>query len=254
MVNTAYQRLDNDLNFAGYPSVFFDAGDTVMVGGTDIQSYFTSRIQAVGQRAVPDLDYRIRMDHLGGSDYQLTVKIGNGVPSNANPILPDAPEVPYSVPNNSPTIIKGVSTDPDADNMYYQFNFGDGEISDWVGPYASGDTASIQKTYQNIGSYDVTVRTKDAWDATTDWSASSSIFVTCCSDIRGNVDNDPGDNIDIADLVYFVSYSFGNPAGPAPACFEEADVDASGGHDIGDIVYLVSYSFAGGPAPLICLF
>ena len=254
MVNTAYHRLDGDLNFAGYPSVFFDAGDTVMVGGTDVQSYFTSRIQAVGQRAVPDLDYRIRMDHLGGSDYQLTVKIGNGIPANTDPILPDAPVVPLYLSNNTSTVIKGVSTDPDADDMYYQFDFGDGEVTEWIGPYASGDTVSVQKTYASIGSFDVTVRTKDIWDAASDWSAASSVLVACCNDIRGNVDSDPDDNTDIADLVYFVSYSFGNPAGPAPACFEEADVDASGGHDIGDIVYLVSYSFAGGPAPVFCLF
>ncbi|KAA3635274.1 MAG: hypothetical protein DWP97_05050 [Calditrichaeota bacterium] len=72
----------------------------------------------------------------------------------------------------------------------------------------------------------------------------------CCIGIRGNVDNDGADAIDIADLVYLVSYSFGG--GPAPVCTEEADVDASGGIDIADIVYLVSYSFGGGPAPLPC--
>ena len=72
----------------------------------------------------------------------------------------------------------------------------------------------------------------------------------CCIGIRGNVDGDGLDQTDIADLVYFVSYSFGG--GPAPICFEEADMDASLGLDIGDIVYLVSYSFGGGPAPLPC--
>ena len=74
--------------------------------------------------------------------------------------------------------------------------------------------------------------------------------VVCCTGIRGNVDNDPGDNIDISDLVYFVSFSFGG--GPAPACLEEADIDGSTTLDIGDIVYLVAYSFGGGPAPLAC--
>ncbi|KAA3635257.1 MAG: hypothetical protein DWP97_05065 [Calditrichaeota bacterium] len=70
-----------------------------------------------------------------------------------------------------------------------------------------------------------------------------------CVGIRGNVDTDPADAIDIADLVYLVDYSFNG--GPAPAT-SEADVDASGGLDIADIVYLVNYMFAGGPAPLPC--
>ena len=73
---------------------------------------------------------------------------------------------------------------------------------------------------------------------------------SCCSGIRGNVDNDAGDAIDIADLVYLVGYSFGG--GPEPVCLDEADVDNSGTIDIADIVYLVSYSFSGGPAPAGC--
>ncbi len=40
--------------------------------------------------------------------------------------------------------------------------------------------------------------------------------------------------------------------GPEPPCIEEADVDASLTLDIADIVYLVSYMFTDGPAPAIC--
>lgn len=73
---------------------------------------------------------------------------------------------------------------------------------------------------------------------------------TCCLGIRGNVDADVADQIDIADLVYFVSFSFSG--GPAPTCFEEADVDGTLNLDIGDIVYLVSFMFSGGPVPIAC--
>ncbi len=76
----------------------------------------------------------------------------------------------------------------------------------------------------------------------------------CCTGIRGNVDGDTLDQIDINDIVYLVNYSFVTPSGPAPVCSEEADVDASGALDITDLVYLVSYSFGnpGGPAPVSC--
>ena len=76
--------------------------------------------------------------------------------------------------------------------------------------------------------------------------------ISCCDGIRGDINYDALDQIDIADLVYFVDYSFGNPQGPEPPCFEEADVDASASLDIADIVYLVSYMFNGGPAPVVC--
>ena len=80
------------------------------------------------------------------------------------------------------------------------------------------------------------------------------IPVICCEGIRGNINSDLSDVIDIADLVFFVSYAFGSPNGPEPPCFEEGDVDASGAHDIGDLVYMVDYMFdsPNGPAPLIC--
>ncbi|MDH4034645.1 MAG: hypothetical protein OEV80_12705, partial [candidate division Zixibacteria bacterium] len=59
----------------------------------------------------------------------------------------------------------------------------------------------------------------------------------------------PGDidisgSVDIADLIFFVDYSFSG--GPAPLIINLADVDGSCAIDIGDMVYLVDYMFAGG--------
>ena len=48
----------------------------------------------------------------------------------------------------------------------------------------------------------------------------------CCIGLRGNVDNDLSNTIDVGDIVYLVDYSFSN--GPAPICVQEADVDGSG--------------------------
>lgn len=73
---------------------------------------------------------------------------------------------------------------------------------------------------------------------------------SCCIGSRGNVNGDPADQIDISDLVYLVDYSFNG--GPAPPCFEEADVDASGEINIADIVYLVNYMFLGDFPPPAC--
>ncbi len=74
---------------------------------------------------------------------------------------------------------------------------------------------------------------------------------TECLGMRGNVDGIIGDQIDIADLVYLVSYMFNG--GPPPPVFEEADVNADGALDIVDLVYLVTYMFSGGMAPEPCL-
>ncbi len=79
----------------------------------------------------------------------------------------------------------------------------------------------------------------------------------CMGDMRGNVNYDPNDEIDIADVVYMVDFMF--DGGPAPSCWAEADIDASGGDssgpwdvDISDLVVLTDYMFSGGVAPWPC--
>jgi len=67
------------------------------------------------------------------------------------------------------------------------------------------------------------------------------------------VDGDAFDSIDIADLVYMVSYMF--KEGPPPTCWPEADVNALGDPesiDVSDLVYLVNYMFKQGPEPEPC--
>ncbi len=71
----------------------------------------------------------------------------------------------------------------------------------------------------------------------------------CCQGVRGNMDGDAGQLIDIGDLTFLVQFMFQD--GPPP-CFEEADMDAGGSLNIGDLVYLVNYMFNGGPPPPPC--
>ena len=63
---------------------------------------------------------------------------------------------------------------------------------------------------------------------------------------RGDVDFSGA--IDIADLVYFVEYSFASGPPPQPTT-SAADLDCGGTVDIADLISLVEYSFSGGPHP-----
>lgn len=73
----------------------------------------------------------------------------------------------------------------------------------------------------------------------------------CCYFIAGNVDYDPNDGCDISDLIYLTDFMFNQ--GPAPLCFEEANIDGIGEEiDIADLVYLVDFFFNEGPAPVVC--
>lgn len=78
----------------------------------------------------------------------------------------------------------------------------------------------------------------------------------CCVGIRGNVNGDPDEKINIADITYGVQYLFGIPIGPKPTC--PAEANANGDPDekflISDITYLVAYLFGipAGPEPPPC--
>ena len=74
----------------------------------------------------------------------------------------------------------------------------------------------------------------------------------CCIGIRGNVDGDVLENIDISDLVALVDFIF--TSGPTPLCLIEANIDGDvgGAIDISDLVFLVDFIFTNGPSPSSC--
>ena len=73
---------------------------------------------------------------------------------------------------------------------------------------------------------------------------------SCCLGIRGNIDSDAENIIDVSDLVYFVDYQFRN--GDAPACLEEADLVIDSQIDVADLVFMVDYQFRNGEPPPSC--
>ena len=70
------------------------------------------------------------------------------------------------------------STDPDGDQIYYNFSWDDGEFSGWLGPYDSGQTVEASHIWTEKGSYDVTVQAKDTLNATSYWSEPLTVQIT----------------------------------------------------------------------------
>jgi len=74
----------------------------------------------------------------------------------------------------------------------------------------------------------------------------------CCIGIRGNVDGEHEELVDIGDFTYLQAYLF--QSGPAPSCRDEGNVngDILDVIDIGDLTYLINYLFQGSPPPPSC--
>ena len=62
------------------------------------------------------------------------------------------------------------TNDPDGDDLYYLFDWGDGEFSEWIGPKNSGQTASASHTWTEQDDYQIRVKAKDEHGVQSEWS------------------------------------------------------------------------------------
>ena len=53
------------------------------------------------------------------------------------------------------------STDPNDDDVFYNIEWGDGEVIDWIGPYDSGEEVIVSHTWDEQDTYTIKARAKD---------------------------------------------------------------------------------------------
>jgi hypothetical protein len=63
-----------------------------------------------------------------------------------------------------------VTNDINNDVIWYNWEFGDDSTSGWVGPYNSGETCSIEHSWDKKGEYSIRVKAKDQNEAESLWS------------------------------------------------------------------------------------
>jgi len=66
-----------------------------------------------------------------------------------------------------------VTTDPDNDSIYYRIDWGDGNITPWIGPFDSGVGCNCSHSWVAAGNYTIKVEAKDTKNAKSDWSSMS---------------------------------------------------------------------------------
>ena len=66
------------------------------------------------------------------------------------------------------------TVDPDEDQVYYKWDWGDGSFSEWLGPYDSDLEVSASHSWSH-GNYEIKVKSKDIHDEESNWSDPLSI-------------------------------------------------------------------------------
>ena len=86
------------------------------------------------------------------------------------PNKPSTPSGPKSGKINMEYEYSTSTIDPDGDNVFYLFDWGDGTDSGWLGPIVSGATIKANNTWTSKGSYIIRVKAKDPAGFESQWS------------------------------------------------------------------------------------
>jgi hypothetical protein len=70
------------------------------------------------------------------------------------------------------------ATEPDNEQLYYLFDWGDGSTSGWLGPFTSGQIGTGAHTWTDLGTYNVKVKARDIWGAGSIWSEALVVTIT----------------------------------------------------------------------------
>lgn len=91
------------------------------------------------------------------------------------PEKPTRPDGPVSGNPGETQVYSSSSTDPNEDQIYYLFSWGDGTDSGWLGPYDSGQVVEANHVWDKKGNYEVKVKAKDTNGVEGPWSDSLSV-------------------------------------------------------------------------------
>ena len=94
---------------------------------------------------------------------------------NQRPQTPNRPTGSIEGKPNVEYIYRTSTIDADGDMLYYNFSWGDGTYSGWIGPFGSGEEAFTRHAWTTKGTYNITVKAKDIKGDESDWSEPLSI-------------------------------------------------------------------------------
>jgi hypothetical protein len=97
---------------------------------------------------------------------------------NHRPKLPNRPIGPTDGHIEKKYTYSANTTDSDKDEIYYMWDWGDGNFSDWIGPFKSGETVNVSYKWINPGLYQIRVKARDKFHYESDWSDALAVIIS----------------------------------------------------------------------------
>ena len=96
--------------------------------------------------------------------------VRGGLSDNQAPEKPQTPQGNASGTSGTEYTYTTSTTDPEGEQLYFWFDWGDDSSSGWLGPYESGEEVSASHTWESKGSYELKVKAKDVNGTQSPWS------------------------------------------------------------------------------------
>jgi len=96
---------------------------------------------------------------------------------NTPPEIPSKPQGLTNIKPGKEQFFSTSTTDEYEHKIYYMFDWGNGNFSDWLGPYKSGKTIRAKHSWDNEDSYEIRVKAKDEFGLETEWSEPLTVKV-----------------------------------------------------------------------------
>ena len=90
--------------------------------------------------------------------------------TNNPPNKPAAPSGETNGNTGTTYLYTTTTTDPDGDQLFYMWDWGDGNFSEWIGPFNSGADATATYSWTEQGTYSIKVKAKDTFGDESVWS------------------------------------------------------------------------------------
>ena len=113
---------------------------------------------------------------IGSGSYDMFVmKTDSEGNANQQPYKPDPPTGPESGSIKESQSYIATAEDPENEDIYFLFDWGDGSDSGWLGPYNSGNECEASHSWDTKGEYQIKVKVRDVNGGESEWSDPLSV-------------------------------------------------------------------------------
>jgi hypothetical protein len=131
--------------------------------------------------SIPDVVNDGSMEMVAGGRNGKVTCISGGLDAGVKPSIPII-YGPTSGAVNVPYTFYFVSYHPEGDDIYYMIDWDDGSPMNWIGPYPSGENATVSHTFTSAATYYIKAKANDSDGDESQWSEPYIITI---------VENDP---------------------------------------------------------------